>query len=104
AQMQAARADFLQKRLAFNAALNAGTLSAKQLERQKKALASSSVAYRNATQAATAATVQLSTAQKAASASGMTMAAAGRAVSAAWAFVGGPMGVAMIALGGAMYL
>lgn len=104
AQMQAARADFLQKRLAFNAALNAGTLSTKQLERQKKALAASSVAYRNATQAATAATTQLSVAQRAASASGMTMAAAGRAVSAAWAFIGGPLGAAIIALGGIMYL
>lgn len=104
AQMQAARADFLQKRLAFNAALNAGTLSAKQLERQKRALATASVNYRSATQAAAAATVQLSTAQKAASASGMTMAAAGRAVSAAWAFIGGPMGAALLALTGVMYL
>lgn len=104
AQMQAARADFLQKRLAFNAALNAGTLSAKQLERQKRALAAASVNYRSATQAAAAATVQLSTAQKAASASGMTMAAAGRAVSAAWAFIGGPMGAALLALTGVMYL
>lgn len=104
AQMQAARADFLQKRLAFNAALNAGTLSAKQLERQKKALAASSTTYRNATQASTAATTQLSAAQRAASASGMTMAAAGRAVSAAWSFIGGPFGAAMIALGGVMYL
>lgn len=104
AQMQAARADFLQKRLAFNAALNAGTMSAKQLERQKKSLAASSVAYRNATQGATAATLQLSTAQKAASTSGMTMAAAGRAVSAAWAFIGGPMGAAMLAIGGILYI
>src|SRR5690606_22938464 len=51
-----------------------------------------------------AATVQLSDAQKAASASGMTMAAAGRAVSAAWAFIGGPMGAALLALTGVMYL
>lgn len=104
AQMQAARADFLQKRLAFNAALNAGTFSAKQLERQKKALAASSTAYRSTTQAATAATIQLTTAQKAATASGITMAAAGRAVSGAWAFIGGPMGAALLALTGVMYL
>jgi tape measure domain-containing protein len=104
AQMQAARSDFLQKRLAFNAALNQGTLSAKQLERQKKALAAASANYRNVTQASTAATAQLAMAQRAASASGVTMAAAGRAVSAAWAFIGGPFGAALLALGGIMYL
>lgn len=104
AQMQAARSDFLQKRLAFNAAMKQGALTAKQLERQKKALAASSVTYRTTTQAATAATTQLSVAQRAAAASGMTMAVAGRAVSAAWAFIGGPMGAAMLAIGGIMYI
>lgn len=104
AQMQAARSDFLQKRLAFNAALNQGTISAKQLERQKRALAAASVAYRTATQAATTATTQLATAQRAATAAGITMATAGRAASAVWAFMGGPLGTALLATGVAMYV
>lgn len=103
-EMKAARAEFLQRRLAFNKALNDATLSAKQLERQKKALAASSASYRAATRRATLATEQLSSAQRAASASGMLMAASGRAISAAFSFAGGPLGVALLALGGIMYL
>lgn len=102
ANVAATRADFLQKRLAFNKALREGTLSAKQLERQQKHLAAASVAYRGAVQNATVATQQLAIAQKAATVQGMASAAAWRAGSVALAMLGGPVGAALLAVTGAM--
>lgn len=103
-QRIAAGQDFIQKRLAFNKALADGTLTAKQLERQKKALTAASVTYRNAIVAQTSAVTQLALAQDSVSKKGMAMAAAGRAVSAAWSFIGGGFGATLLALGGIMYV
>lgn len=100
--MAATRADFLQKRLAFNKALREGTLSAKQLERQQKHLAAASAAYRGATLASADATQKLAIAQRGASASGMVMAGALRAGSVALSMLGGPVGAALLAVTGTM--
>jgi len=56
------------------------------------------------TRAQVLATQQHAIAMRSASISGMAYATAGRAASAAWAFIGGPFGAALLALGGAMYL
>lgn len=103
-QRIAAGQDFIQKRLAFNKALADGTLTAKQLERQKKSLTASSLAYRAAVDAQTNAVKRLAIAQGEVSKRGMALAAVNRAWQASLAFVGGPLGAALIALSGVMIL
>lgn len=104
AEMQTARSEFVSRRLAFNRALRDGTLSARQLERQKRSLTAASAAYRASVTQASMATTQLATAQRAATYSSMALAAAGRTVSAAWSFIGGPFGAALLGIGAAMYV
>jgi tape measure domain-containing protein len=96
AEMKTARGDMLARRLAFNRALSEGALTAKQLERQQKAVAASVVTYNAAVQKAAASTVQLGEAQAAVSARSVAMSAAGRAASSAWAFIGGGWGAAIL--------
>lgn len=54
--------------------------------------------------ALTAATATHSQTLRAATVRGMAFAGAGRAASAAWAFIGGPIGAALLALGAGMYV
>lgn len=81
---------------------------AEMLERKvaaaKAQSAAATLAARDAARAATAATSQLAIAQQAASVKAMAAAAANRAWQASLAFVGGPLGAALLALGGIMYL
>lgn len=96
AEMKTARADMVAKRLAFNRALSEGVLTAKQMERQQKAVAASVATYNAAVQKAAASTVQLGEAQAAVSARSVAMSAAGRAAASAWAFIGGGWGAAIL--------
>lgn len=57
-----------------------------------------------ATKRQSAALVQHDAALRASSVSGMALASAGRAASAAWSFIGGPFGAALIAIGVGMYV
>lgn len=102
-EVKSARSDMISRRLAFNKALNEGVLSASQLERQQRGVAASIVNFRNAEKAAAAATLEHVAATRAASVSGMAFAGAGRAASSAWAFLGGPVGVALLALGAILF-
>ena len=103
ATASATRSEWTRQRLAFNKALLAGSLTTAQLERQKKSLSATTRQYHASVAAAQVATLQHSAAMKAATVSSMALSTAGRAVSAAWSFIGGWFGVAMLAVGAAMY-
>src|SRR5690606_24673482 len=104
ANAAAMRSEWISKRRALNKALADGNLTAKQLERQKNALAASTRRYHDAVAAAAIATQRHDAALKAASTSGRAFAAVGGAARAAWSFIGGPFGAALLAIGGVMYL
>jgi tape measure domain-containing protein len=82
----------------------ANTVSTTTRRRLGRELQSALAAELNATKTAQASTLAHASALRSASVSGMAMAAAGRAASSAWAFVGGPWGAALLALGAIMFV
>lgn len=104
ATASATRSEWVRQRLAFNKALREGVLTTAQLERQKKSLAATTRQYHASVAAAQMATLQHASAMRAATVSSMAMATAGRVMSTAWAFIGGPFGAALLAIGAAMYV
>lgn len=80
------------------------TVSASTRARFGKELQAAALADALATKQATQAVATHAAAQRAATASAMAYAAAGRAASAAWSFIGGPFGAALLAVGAAMYV
>lgn len=104
AEATAARSQWLTTRLALNRAMNEGVLSASQMERQKRQVAQATTAYTAAQQRAAAATLAHNAAIRQATVSATAMATAGRALSAAWSFIGGPIGAALLAVGTAFYV
>lgn len=81
-----------------------GNLSASSKNRVRSGLQPAVAADFAASQRQSAAMGQYSAALRSASVSGMAFATAGRVASSAWAFVGGPWGAALIALGAIMYV
>lgn len=82
----------------------AGSVSASTRVRAGKELQAAALAEARATRSATAAVNAHNAAMRAASVGGMAYAAAGRAASAAWSFIGGPFGAALLLAGAAMYV
>ena len=81
----------------------AGSVSASTRVKLGRQLQASYAADLAAQKALTVATQQHNAALQASTATGRTFAAVGRTVSAAWSFVGGWFGIAMLAVGAAMY-
>lgn len=104
AEQKLARTDMVKQRLALNAALNEGKMSQTQLARVQKKTAASIVAHRAAAQNATIAQTQFNTAIRATSVNAAVTSTAMRGLSASMAFLGGPLGVALLALGGAWFV
>lgn len=100
----AANATRLASAKAYYAMVTQGVASERTRVVASRQLHAANVANLASQKALTAATQQHATALRAASVSGMAMAATGRAISSAWAFIGGPMGAALLAIGGVMYV
>lgn len=100
----AANATRLASAKAYYAMVTQGVASERTRVVASRQLHSANIANLASQKALTAATQQHATALRAASVSGMAMAATGRAISSAWAFIGGPMGAALLAIGGVMYV
>ena len=80
------------------------TVSDSTLARSRKDLSMAVNTHAASVKNLNIATQQHAQALKAANVSGRAFAMAGRMASASWAFIGGPIGAALLALGGAMYL
>lgn len=99
----AANATRLASAKAYYAMVTQGVASERTRVVASRQLHAANVANLASQKALTAATQQHATALKAASVSGMAMAATGRAISSAWAFIGGPMGAALLVVSAVMY-
>lgn len=104
----AARNKMLRDRLAVNAAYREGAMTTKQISRLESEAARSTMAHRAAVTRATAAQTAYNatarTGNAITNAGAVAMRGFGNAAKATYAFLGGPVGVALIALGGAFYL
>lgn len=103
-QAATAKAEFLNRQVAFTAAQASGKLTAKQLSRETKKVETAQLASANASRTAKVAAAQLATTQRALTTSATLAAGATRALSGALAFVGGPVGLALLAISAAMYV
>lgn len=92
--------EWRQSYVAMNLALQQGTLSAKQLERQQKHLAASQLSLAAAARGVKTAHQGLAAAQADATRRAIAMATAGRVLQSAWGFVGGGFGAALLAITG----
>lgn len=99
----AANATRLASAKAYYAMVTQGVASERTRVVASRQLHAANVANLASQKALTAATQQHATALKAASVSGMAMAATGRAASAAWSFIGGPFGAALLVVSAVMY-
>ena len=104
AQEKVAKSKMLHSRLELNRALNEGLLTTKQVNRLQQKTAKSIKVHRQATANLTKATIDHAAAIRRLTPAGTAAAGAMRGLSASMAFLGGPVGVALIALGGAMYV
>lgn len=100
----AANATRLASARAYYAQVTQGVATEATRVKASRELHAANIANLASQKALTVATAQHAAALSAASASGRIFAATGRAASAAWSFIGGPFGLALMAIGTAMYV
>lgn len=104
AEVSAARTPMLKSRLALNAALKNGNFTLKQVEKLQRTAAASVTTHRHAVQAASTANIAHVSTLKQLKIGATSATVAMRGLSSVTAFLGGSLGVALLATGGAMYL